>query len=119
MPETVRSLEAWDNLFDLFTPEGDDKPDMRRMLIVITAYRQLDIKAVSEGLDAGDRKHLILQGLQSDAYIDPEDDEKAKGQLGVIEQGYSVDPDHWEKWMGRMRRFSMDVKDMPKELGLE
>lgn len=105
-------LAAMKALDTLFTDPETDEVNIGRRLTALRIFRSLTINAAAQEGLAPDKKFLFVRdGLMADAIIDPNNPELATNQLRIMQEGYEAAPELWDKWIGRQRRYLLDVAD--------
>jgi len=116
--DAKRGLVIWENLHSLFTEKGATAPDFARMLNSMETYRNALLRLATSDLlgvlTDKERDFIIIEDLRADAIVDSKNKRKARRELSIIEEAYNSDPEYWNKWIERRKRYTRDLREMPQ-----
>lgn len=112
--------EAFERLVNHYLGEPAPKELLSRTARLnktLEVYFAFSVRAAAEGLtDEDARKKFIMEGLQQDALIDPEDPEKADELYTIISEGYELNKPYWDEKLGRMRISRVNRIDLNQDI---
>ena len=94
---------------------GEKVESIRRLYETLGSYFSLSTRAAADGKKGGEMKRFVKEGLIERKLIDTSDPAKAEEEFTIISEGYELNRKHWDKELGRLRRFRNDLKDMRNE----